>query len=304
MAASGTARSEPATSAAADPRGGRRRERRIRNFLRRQPIGALTGGMLVAMILAAVFAPQLAPYAPNEQFATMAYASPSDEFLLGTDQFGRDTLSRILYGARISLFIGFAATAVGASLGAAIGIVSGYFGGIIDLIAQRIVDTLQAFPPLVLAITLVVALGPSQTSVVLAVGATTIPLASRVVRSVALQVRSLEYITSSRAAGAPTSRILFRHVLPQAVAPIIVVFSVRVGHAIVTEATLGFLGLGVPPPAPTWGQMLSQSMSALYISPWTSIFPGVALCLTVFVLNIFGDVLRDEFDPSLRGSRP
>lgn len=269
-------------------------------LVRKQPMGFVSVIILVCMVGLALLGPALAPSDPLEQRPELTYAAPLSEYLLGGDKFGRDILSRIISGARISLLVGFAATAFGTCAGSVVGMTSGYFEGKFDLIIQRLVDTLEAFPPLILAMILVVALGPSLPSVIVAVGATSIPLASRVIRSVTLQVKTLDYITSVRAAGAQTARILIWHVLPQTLAPMIIVASVRVGHAIITEATLGFLGLGVPPPTATWGQMLAQSMEALYVAPWVAIFPGVVLCLTVFAVNVAGDAVRDEIDPSFR----
>jgi peptide/nickel transport system permease protein len=224
------------------------------------------------------------------------------QFALGGDEYGRDLLSRIIYGARVSLFIGFSSTFLGVGIGTIVGIISGYLVGRTDLIVQRIIDTMQAFPGLILAMILVVTFRPSLSSVMLAVAVPSIPIATRVSRSVTLQVKQLEYVIAARAIGASHLRIIFYHILPQTIAPFMVVCSVRIGQSIITEATLGFLGLGVPPPTATWGQMLSDATKAFYLAPWVAIFPGIALSCTVFSVNFLGDALRDILDPRLRGS--
>lgn len=270
-------------------------------FARRKPVGAVCLLVVLLTIAIAVAGPLITPFDPNRQYPGMRYARPLSRFLLGGDEFGRDLLSRLIIGAQVSLAVGFGATALGTGLGAILGLLSGYFGGKIDLAVQRVVDTLQAFPPLVLAMVLVVAFRPSVLSVILAVGITTIPMGARVIRSVTLQVKVLDYVTAATLLGASTWRVVFRHILPQTIAALIVIISVRVGQAIVTEATLGFIGLGVPPPTATWGQMLSQSMKAFFLAPWIAIFPGLVLSITVFALNLLGDALRDVLDPRLRG---
>ena len=250
----------------------------------------------------AIAAPAIAPFDPNVQFPDRRYAPPlTTPFLLGGDQFGRDVVSRIIYGARVSLFVGIGATVLGCFIGAVLGLGSGYFQGTFDLVVQRVIDAMQAFPGLILAMVLVVALGPSLSSVTFAVAVPTIPLATRVVRAATLQTSQLDFVNAARAIGAPNRQIIVRHIFPQTVAPLIIVASSRLGQAIVTEATLGFIGLGVPPPTATWGQMLSSATTAFFLAPWIAIFPGIALSLTVFSVNLLGDSLRDTLDPRSRG---
>ena len=271
-------------------------------FARQRPIGALSALVIVIMGIIATAGPVIAPFDPDRQVVGMRYAKPFTQFVLGGDEFGRDILSRIMVGARVSLIVGFSATALAGVSGLILGIFSGYFGGKVDLLVQRLIDTLQAFPGLVLAMVFVVALGPSPLSVVIAVAVPSVPLSTRVTRSVALQVTQLDYVTAAEAVGAGVARIMWRHILPQTIAPFIVIFSIGVGQAIVTEATLGFIGLGVPPPTATWGGMLSQASKAFFLAPWVAIFPGLALSITVFAVNLFGDAMRDTLDPRLRGT--
>jgi peptide/nickel transport system permease protein len=276
--------------------------REVSLFARQRPIGALSALVIVIMGIIATAGPVIAPFDPDRQVVGMRYAKPFTQFVLGGDEFGRDILSRIMVGARVSLIVGFSATALAGVSGLILGIFSGYFGGKVDLLVQRLIDTLQAFPGLVLAMVFVVALGPSPLSVVIAVAVPSVPLSTRVTRSVALQVTQLDYVTAAEAVGAGVARIMWRHILPQTIAPFIVIFSIGVGQAIVTEATLGFIGLGVPPPTATWGGMLSQASKAFFLAPWVAIFPGLALSITVFAVNLFGDAMRDTLDPRLRGT--
>jgi ABC-type dipeptide/oligopeptide/nickel transport system permease subunit len=272
---------------------------RLRSYIRNQTVGACSLLVLLGLIVVAVAAPWISPYDPDQQFLDRRYAPPLSEFFLGGDEFGRDVLSRIIYGARISLYVGFMSTLVGSGIGFVLGAVTGYFGGTIDLIGQRLIDTIQAFPGLILAMVLILALGPSLNAVVIAVAVPTIPVASRVTRSVTMQIRELDYVTAARSIGAEPVHLIRRHVLPQLIAPLLIVWSSRVGAAIVTEATLSFIGLGVAPPTATWGQMLSQATKAFYMAPWLSIYPGIALRITVFAVNLLGDSLRDTLDPRL-----
>lgn len=272
---------------------------KLRSYIKNQTAGAFSLLILLGLILAAVAALWISPYDPNQQFLDRRYAPPLSEFFLGGDEFGRDVLSRIIYGARVSLYVGFMSTLVGSGIGFVLGAVTGYFGGTVDLIGQRLIDTIQAFPGLILAMVLILALGPSLNAVVIAVAVPTIPVASRVTRSVTMQIRELDYVTAARSIGAEPIHLIRRHILPQLIAPLLIVWSSRVGAAIVTEATLSFIGLGVAPPTATWGQMLSQATKAFYMAPWLSIFPGIALSVTVFAVNLLGDSLRDTLDPRL-----
>lgn len=280
----------------------RNRARGVILLVRQRPVGGLSALVIVMVGVIAIASPLITPFDPDKQVTGMRYAQPFSGFVLGGDEFGRDILSRIMVGTRISLMVGFSATALAGISGLILGIFSGYLGGKVDLLVQRLVDILQAFPGLVLAMVFVVALGPSLTSVVIAVAVPSVPLSTRIARSVALQVTQLDYVTAAEAIGSGGARIMWRHILPQTIAPFIVIFSIGVGQAIITEATLGFIGLGVPPPTATWGAMLSQASKAFFLAPWVAIFPGLALGITVFAVNLLGDAMRDTLDPRLRGA--
>lgn len=279
---------------------GRQLSHGLLTFARQQPVGAVSLLLLAVFTLVAVFAPSIAPYDPNVQILQRRYAAPLTEYALGGDQFGRDVLSRIIFGARVSLLVGLLSTLIGGGIGAVLGLASGYFGGSVDMIMQRVVDTVQSIPSLILAMVFVVAFSPSIGSVIFAIALPTIPLSTRIIRSVTLQIRALDYVTAARAVGASHLRIMRLHIFPQTIAPLTIVLSSRVGQAIITEATLGFIGLGVPPPTATWGQMLADATKAFFIAPWISIFPGLALSLAVFSVNLLGDAIRDTLDPRLR----
>ena len=270
-------------------------------YARRKPLG--TGGALVLLLMfaLALLAPVLAPYDPYAWSESEQWAHPSARHLMGTDQYGRDVLSRLLYGARVSLAVAFAATILGTAAGGAVGLVTGYVGGAIDIATQRLIDVLMSFPTLILALAVVAALGPTVIGVVVALAIPMVPRAARVVRASAMAARELAFVEAARAIGCSQWRIMRYHVLPSCVAPFIIVASVQVGWAIVVEASLGFLGLGVQPPTPSWGQMLNRATQALTLNPWTAVFPGAAIAVTVFALNLFGDALRDILDPKLRG---
>lgn len=233
----------------------------------------------------------------------MRLIGPSPDHLLGTDQFGRDILSRILFGAQISLYVGVFATLLGVGVGTLIGVVSGYLSGSVDSVAQRVMDILQAFPLLVLAIALVVALGPSVNNVVIALGIALIPSSNRVIRSAVLSLREQMFVEAARAMGAAAPRVMFWHILPNVLAPAIILVSIDLGLAILVESSLSFLGLGPRPPTPTWGAMLGiDARTHLARQPWLAIAPGTAITLAVLGFNLLGDGLRDELDPRLRGT--
>ncbi|MBI4308510.1 MAG: ABC transporter permease [Chloroflexi bacterium] len=274
----------------------------LARFVRRKPLGALGGLVMCAFVVAAIAASLLAPYSPEEIHRQQRFEPPGAQFVLGTDHLGRDILSRIIFGAQVSLLVGATAVVTGTSLGTVLGVVSGYAGGKIDALIQRAIETVMAFPLLVLALTLVTALGPSLWNVTIAISVILLPEAARVIRGQALSVKENQYVEAARAVGCTNTRIVFRHILPQCVASAIVLASVQLGYAIVVEATLSFLGVGTPPPETSWGAMLS-GLSRLYLekAPWMAIFPGVALTATVFGVNLFGDALRDVLDPRLRG---
>lgn len=272
------------------------RQRTLRRFLRHR--GAVTGACLIGLfLLIAASAPWIAPHPPLEQELTRRLQPPSSEHLLGTDDFGRDLLSRVLHGSRISLTVGLVAVVLALAVGGTLGLVAGFYGGAADLLLMRVVDVMLAFPSILLAIAVVAALGPSLTNAMIAVGITGIPVYARLVRGVVLQVKNLEYVTAAKALGARDGRILFRAVLPNCLAPIFVQSSLGLATAILDAAGLSFLGLGAQPPTPEWGAMLSQGRQLVLDAPWALTAPGVAILLSVLGFNLLGDGLRDLFDP-------
>ena len=271
-------------------------------FVRRYPLGALGGAILLAMVLTAIFAPLLAPHDPQATSVERQYARPGSELILGGDQLGRDVLSRLIYGTRISLYVGLLSVGIGVTAGTLIGILSAYAGGAVDLVVQRLVDALMGFPPIILALGLMAALGASMNNVVLALVVILLPGATRVVRAQTLSIKELDYVLAARAISASPLRIVLRHILPNVAATYIVLSTITLGFAIVVEASLSFLGVGIPPDVPTWGGMLTLGASRyVNIAPWLAIFPGIAITLVVFAVNLLGDSLRDVLDPRLRG---
>lgn len=275
-------------------------------FCRAQPLGAAGALVIIVMAVAAIFAEYIAPYEPEViDFASML-APPSLEHPFGTDAFGRDILTRIIYGARTALTIGFLSSFIGCSLGALLGITSAYFGGRTDLILQRFVDIVLSFPIIVLALVVVAVLGKTpifgvDLNLVFAIAIPIIPRACRVVRSAALSVRAMPYIDAARAGGYSSSHIILRHMAPNVLAPYLILLTAYVAQAILLEASLSFLGLGVAEPKPAWGLMLAGDSSNFYQeAPWMIIFPGLAISLAVFAFNLFGDSLRDWLDPKFR----
>lgn len=271
----------------------------ITKFIRRRPLGFC--GLIVICIftLAAIFAPWVAPYDPVA-FSNDILVPPSAAHLMGTDQFGRDLFSRIIYGAQISLMVGFCSVAIGATGGALFGMFGAYIGGWVDNLFQRIVDTLMAFPMLVLSLAMVAALGASLNNVIIAIAVTVFPNVARISRAAVLSTKEKTFIEAAESLGYSRLRILFKHVLPNSFAPFIILATAGLGNAILAEASLSFLGLGVPPPAPSWGGMLSGSAQAYVMqAPWIAIFPGLAIATIVFAFNFFGDALRDSLDPKL-----
>ncbi|MGE0540329.1 MAG: ABC transporter permease [Dehalococcoidia bacterium] len=272
--------------------------RRMGRILRRHPLGLLGAVLLTAIIAAAILAPLIAPYRPTEFLPYGPYAEPGPGAVLGTDQLGRDLLTRILYGGRTSLAIAAVATVLGVGLGAAIGLVSGYLGGRLDLFVQRGMDVMDAFPSLVLAILFVAMLGPSARNVTIAVAFVLIPNTNRVARAVTLSLRRQAFVEAAAAVGASPLRVMARHMVPGLLAPLTIVAASAVASTIVTEASLSFLGLGPPPPTATWGQMLSGEVRQHFVdAPWLAFFPGLVLSLTVFSIAMLGDTLRDVLDP-------
>jgi peptide/nickel transport system permease protein len=263
--------------------------------------GAMFGlGIFLLMIVTAVLAPQLAPYDPLEQNYLEAMELPSAKHWLGTDSFGRDMLSRIIYGARIALIVGVLAVLLSILVGVTLGLISGYYGGIVDTLLMRLMDGLFAFPILILAIALMAVLGLGVRNVIIAVAVGYIAPFARVTRGDVLAVKEETYIEAARLTGVSNMAIIFRHILPNVLAPIIVQGALRVSAAIITEAGLSFLGLGPPPPTPVWGSMISEGREFLVVAWHISTFPGLALMLTVVGLNLFGDGLRDALDPRLK----
>ena len=272
-------------------------------FCRKKPLGAAGGAIMLVILFTAVFANVLQTYDPIATDAAATLAPPSAVHWLGTDHLGRDIYSRILHGARVSLLVGLGSTLVASLLGGIIGLLSGYVGGKTDLAIQRVMDILQGLPLLVLALVMAAALGPSIPNVILAISIPIMPRAGRVIRSSVLSIREFQYVEAARAVGLTHLRIAFRHILPNTVGPFIVLSTAQLGAAILVEATLSFLGLGVPEPYPSWGRMLSVS-AAEYAqkAPWLVLFPGIAISLAVFGSNLLGDALRDTLDPRLRGA--
>jgi peptide/nickel transport system permease protein len=277
-----------------------------RHFFVTQPLGAAGFVVILVMFIGGVFAEWVAPYDPLDvDFAAML-AAPSWEHWLGTDAFGRDVLSRLIYGARTALAVGFLASFAGSTLGAVIGVVSAYFGGRIDMAIQRFMDVLLAFPIIVLALAVVAVLGKFPVlgldlNLIIAIAIPIVPKVARVVRSAALGVRAMPYVDAARAAGYSHKRIMFRHIIPNVTAPYLIMLTAFIAQAILLEASLSFLGLGVTEPTPAWGLMLSGSSEQFYReAPWMIIFPGIAISLAVFAFNLFGDALRDYLDPRFK----
>ncbi len=269
-------------------------------FVVHQPLGAAGGVAVLAFIVTAVFAPALAPHGPKDA-AFAPYVPPGAEFPMGTDHLGRDILSRVVWGARLSVYVGLTSVLFGITLGGLWGVITAYFGGVADGASQRVVDCLMALPPIILALALMAALGQSVTNVIIALAILLLPTAARTIRSVVLSIKEMPYVEAARAAGASEWRVIFRHLVPNTLPTYIVLFTVNVAYAIVVEAALSFLGLGAPPDEPSWGSMLTAGTQALETAPWMIFFPGAAISLTVFGLNLLGDAIRDLTDPRLRG---
>ncbi|MGH2398828.1 MAG: ABC transporter permease [bacterium] len=287
----------PAPSRAAP----RRRPSALTRFIRRQPIGVAAAVAIIIMAMVAALAGVLAPYDPVANDFGSMFAPPGPRHWFGTDTFGRDVFSRIIYGARTALLIGFLASLAGATLGAIVGVASAYFGGTTDLLVQRLADILISFPIIILALAIVAILGSGTLNLILAIGLSFVPRIELVVRASALGIRETIYVEAARAIGAGHWRIIFRHMVPNVVAPYLVMVTAFLGQAILLEASLSFLGLGVNEPVPAWGLMLSgAAVEFLQRAPWMAIFPGLAITTTVLMFNVLGDALRDALDPRLR----
>lgn len=270
----------------------------VRRFLRR-PAAVLGAVIVTLFVICAVFAPVLAPYGPDEPDFTKARRGPSAEHWLGNDELGRDLLSRLIYGTRVSGLIGAVAVSIGLVIGVPLGLLSGYYGGWIDSGVIRVIDIMLAFPSTLLAIGMVAILGPGLTNAIIAVGIVAVPAYVRLVRASTLAVKELDYISAARALGAGDARIMWRHVLPQCLGPILVQSSLQVAAAILAAAGLGFLGLGAPPDVPEWGTMLAKGRTYIFSAPHLTTYPGIAIVLVVMGFNLLGDALRDALDPRL-----
>ena len=290
------ARRRPGRNGWAEPRGARAR------FAQAKPLGALGGFFVALMIFLALFADVVAPYDYNKRNLRDRLEPPSLSHLMGTDNMGRDIFSRIVYGARVSISVGFGGVGIGALIATLVGITSGYFGGRFDILFQRLVDAWQAFPWLVILLSLMAVLQPGIWTLIFAIGILSAASASRIVRSATLAIKENQYIEAALASGAGHGRIILRYILPNVFTVIIIIATVNLGFVILAESALSFLGFGVPPPFPSWGDMLSGTARVyMHRAPWLAIWPGVAISVAVFGFNMLGDALRDVLDPRLRG---
>jgi peptide/nickel transport system permease protein len=276
--------------------------RALGRFVRRKPLGALGAAIVGALLVMAVFAEQIAPHGYDDTIRGARMRPPSAAYWLGTDNLSRDMWSRIVYGARVSVTVGFATVALAVTLATAIGVSSGYFGGVYDLVIQRVVDAWLSFPYLVIVLSVMAVLGPGLLNVVLSLAIIIAAVNSRVIRGATIGIAQGTYVEAARALGCGHARILVRHILPNVTATIIILATIGLGAAILAESGLSFLGFGVPPPYPAWGAMLSGSgRTYMFRAPWMAIWPGIAISLAVFGFNMLGDALRDVLDPRLRG---
>jgi len=272
----------------------------VRQFVRAQPLGAIALVLITVFVLAALLAPWIAPHDPLEQFRRDILSEPSARFPLGTDDLGRDVLSRAIHGARTSLLVGVATTAASLVLGTAIGVVSGYFGRAVDVVLQRVMDAVQAVPGIVLLLFIAVVLGPSVRNTVIALTVVITPSFNRIARGETLRIREERYVEAARATGAGVPRILLRHVLPNLLASVLTLGSLIFAGVIIAESALSFLGIGAPAPTPSWGAMLSEGVRYVERAPWIVLVPAALLSLAVFSFNLLGDALRDHLDPRLQ----
>ncbi len=276
--------------------------RKAGRLVRRKPLGAVAALLLLGLVFMSLFAELIAPYGPLEQDYSAVLAAPTRDHLMGTDNLGRDIWSRIIHGSRISLAVGIGAVTIGTFLGMCVGLASGYAGRTFDLVTQRVMDAWLAFPGLIFVLTVIAALGPGLKQTIFAIGIGFIPATSRIVRSSVLSLKERDYVEAARTIGAGNLRIAARHILPNLMPTVIILSSISMAGAVLAEATLSFLGVGVPPPAPAWGSMLSGTARVYFLSaPWFAIWPGVFISLTVLSWNLAGDAVRDILDPRLRG---
>ena len=284
-----------------------KRHSRLVGFLirlvREKPLGTVGGIITLLLLLTGIFADFLAPYGMNESHGVENFlVPPSARFWLGTDNVGRDILSRVIFGARISVIVGLAGSTIATILSLIIGVVSGYIGGKLDLIVQRFVDAWMCLPSLILMMIVISMIGAGMLQVILVLGIMWGVIGSRIIRSAVIGIKENVYVEAAKAIGCPTTRILIRHILPNIMAPTIILFSIRVPNVILVEASLSFLGFGIPPPVPSWGGMLSGTGRAyMFRAPWLAIWSGLALAMVVYGINLFGDAVRDLLDPRLRG---
>lgn len=271
-------------------------------FVKDKPLGAFGGAVAILLIFLAIAAPLVATHNPELTDYRAVLSEPGTEMLLGGDQLGRDVFSRLVYGTRISLVVGILSVLFGVTIGLAVGLVSGYFGGAVDLVVQRLMDAVMAFPALILALSIMAVMGASIVNVIIALAAVFVPGAARTIRSQALSIKETDYILAAKAIGVTDLRIMVRHMAPNLAATYIVLATISLGWAIVVEASLSFLGVGVPPNVPTWGGMLTGATEYVETAWWVAVFPGLAIAVVVFAWNLLGDALRDVLDPRLRGS--
>jgi peptide/nickel transport system permease protein len=271
-------------------------------LVKEKPLGTIGGIIVVAFLIVGIFADLLAPYGVNESHLLDCLTQPSTKYLLGTDQLGRDLLTRIIYGARISMYVGLGCSAIGVTISATIGLLCGFLGGKFDILVQRLVDAWMCFPPLFIILAVMAVVGAGLIQVIVVLGILYGVARSRVVRGAVIDIRDNVYIQAAIAIGSPTKTLIFKHILPNVMAPIIILFTVDMGAAIIAEASISFLGFGIPPPTPSWGGMLSQAGRQFMLSaPWMALWPGLALAVVVWGINMLGDGVRDILDPRLRG---
>jgi peptide/nickel transport system permease protein len=275
---------------------------RLLRFIRRNPLGAAGAMVILMLVVSAVFAPLVAPYDPYFPDPINRLAPPSAQHPFGTDDIGRDVLSRVIYGGRVSLQVGLLTVLLGTIVGATVGLVSAYWSGWADIVVQRLLDSLQSIPGLLLALVVASVIGAGTINTIFPIALILIPINARVVRSAVLSVREHQYIEAAQVLGCSHRRTMLRHILPNVLAPILILASIYIGNAIIVEASLSFLGLGTAPPTPSWGNMLSgQGRAYMEQAPWLALFPGLAITVTVLSFNLLGDALRDSWDPRLRG---
>ncbi|RFU65266.1 ABC transporter permease [Peribacillus glennii] len=270
-----------------------------KRFIKTQKIGVISLSIIMLFILLAAFAPLIAPYDPIEQDRSAFMLAPTAAHIMGTDDLGRDIFSRIIFGARVSLLVGIATVAISMICGTILGVISGYFGKVIDMAIQRVMDAIMAIPPLILALFIAALLGPAIKNVIIALTIVNIPHFARITRGEMLRIKEMNYVEASRSAGSGALRIIAKHGIPNMMAPIIVIASLTFGQSIIAEASLSFLGIGTPPPNPSWGLMLSGASSYMENAPWMVLFPGLVLSIAVLAFNLLGDALRDFLDPKL-----